>query len=401
MSADEPPDFSRVLLREETPEERAAAQEAKANGAAVTFTLDEVLTMLTNATDEYAARQALKGKRAPTTSLTLTWARDYAQQPRPRFLVGNLLESGSLACVYGETNCGKTTLAIDLVVTCTRGMPWRGRRTRTAVAVYLPLEGARGVRERIRAKILRDDIPEELLFADLTGRGLSLMDPVKVAEVLAILRAQQAKHPDLELILIVDTVARAMAGGDENSSLDMGRLIAACDAIRVEIPTCTVLLIHHTGKDSAKGARGHSSLRGAVDTEIEVAGTVNPRTATVRKQRDLPSGDVFAFDLDPVDLGTDPETFDPISACVVVHRDYMPPERQPTGKNQQTILRALRNRQQEADAPLVWTLADLRKIGRDLGQTKDSARTAVDGLTINGFLTPTVGGHRLADGQGL
>ena len=30
-----------------------------------------------------------------------------------------------------------------------------------------------------------------------------------------------------------------------------------------------VLLVHHTGKDAAKGARGHSSLRAAIDTEID------------------------------------------------------------------------------------------------------------------------------------
>jgi hypothetical protein len=82
-----------------------------------------------------------------------------------------------------------------------------------------------------------------------------------------------------------------------------------------------VILIHHAGKDTTKGARGHSSLHGAVDTEIEVTSITNPRLATVRKQRDLPWGDVFAFDLEEVDLGTDPETFDPITACMVVHRD--------------------------------------------------------------------------------
>ena len=33
---------------------------------------------------------------------------------------------------------------------------------------------------------------------------------------------------------------------------------------------CHVLIIHHSGKDKNKGARGHTSLRAAVDTEIEI-----------------------------------------------------------------------------------------------------------------------------------
>jgi len=68
-----------------------------------------------------------------------------------------------------------------------------------------------------------------------------------------------------------------------------------------------VLMIHHAGKDSTRGARGHSSLRAAVDTEIEVSGQSNPTSGTASpKQRDLPSGDVLAFDIEPIEIGYDP-----------------------------------------------------------------------------------------------
>ena len=180
----------------------------------------------------------------------------------------------------------------------------------------------------------------------------------------------------------------------------MGALIGACDAIRAEL-ACTVILIHHAGKDTTKGARGHSSLRAAVDTEIEVTGLVNPRLATVRKQRDLPSGDVFAFDLEVVDLGTDKETYDPISACVAVYRDSAPTgqesARSPTGKAQRQLLAGLRNLQKDADQDLIWTLEDLRAIGRTGGLSKPTARSVVESLTLSGFLRPCVGGYTLPD----
>jgi RecA-family ATPase len=253
------------------------------------------------------------------------------------------------------------------------------------------------VRQRVRAKVLHDDIAEELPFADLTGR-IDLRHDLGVVVLIATLR--QIHNPADELLLIVDTVSRAMAGGDENSSQDMGALIGTCDRIRAELP-CTVLLIHHAGKDTTKGARGHSSLRAAVDTEIEVTGTANPRVITVRKQRDLPSGETFAFDLEPVELGTDKETYDPISACVAVYRDEVPKGqdsgRSPSGKAQRQLLAGLRNLQKDAEQALIWTLEDLRAIGRTGGLSKPTARSVVESLTLSGFLRPSVGGYTLPD----
>jgi len=53
-----------------------------------------------------------------------------------------------------------------------------------------------------------------------------------------------------------------MSGGDENSGKDMGRVIAHCKAFH-KATGALVLLIHHSGKDDTKGARGWSGTRGA------------------------------------------------------------------------------------------------------------------------------------------
>jgi AAA domain len=325
------------------------------------------------------------------STLITTWAEDYGPIAAPRCLVANLIESGSLVLIFGESNCGKSTLAIDIAIACGRGTPWRGRRTRMTVTAYLALEGARGVRQRVRARLL--DGGEVPAFADLTGRA-SLLDPGRVADLIAGLRILHARHSDLDLLLIVDTIARAMPGGDENSGQDMGSLIAACDDIRAAVG-CTVILIHHAGKDTTKGARGHSSLRAAVDTEIEVAGSANPRTAVVRKQRDLPSGDTFAFDLDPVELGRDPETGEAVTACVVVHRDDAPVRRAaPTGRNQQLLLAAIRERVRTTGNDVIATM-ELREIAKAQGLA-DRRRfsEARGGLERDGWLVPCVGGHK-------
>ena len=60
-----------------------------------------------------------------------------------------------------------------------------------------------------------------------------------------------------------------------------------------------VMVVHHTGKDTSKGARGHSSLRAAIDVELEV----KPGLVTVTKSRDAATGDTFGFHLEVVPLG--------------------------------------------------------------------------------------------------
>jgi hypothetical protein len=129
-----------------------------------------------------------------------------------------------------------------------------------------------------------------------------------------------------------------MRGGDENSAADMGALNDAVTAL-IEATGAAVLLIHHSGKDANKGARGSSALLGAVDTEIEVSGGQLRAT----KQRDMAPGEPIGFKLQPVTVGED-EDGDPLQACVVVP-DAAPAasRRQLTGqtKDAEDALRAL------------------------------------------------------------
>src|SRR5690606_8243860 len=113
----------------------------------------------------------------------------------------------------------------------------------------------------------------------------------------------------------------AMAGGNENSPEDMTALIGNCDRIR-DATQSHVCIIHHSGKDEAKGARGHSSLRAATDTEIEIKRDPELTLSTVRvaKQRDLEAGDPFGFTLQSVPLGTNRRGKD-VTSCVVLESD--------------------------------------------------------------------------------
>jgi hypothetical protein len=148
-----------------------------------------------------------------------------------------------------------------------------------------------------------------------------------VAKVIATIRLIGKRLAMPVRILVVDTLARAMAGGNENAPEDMGALVVNSDIIRHETGAC-VAYIHHCGKDAARGSRGHSSLKAANDTEIEVTrGAERVSVARVTRQRDMESEGSFAFKLEQVELGRNQRN-KPVTSCVVTPADA-PPE--PTG----------------------------------------------------------------------
>lgn len=246
------------------------------------------------------------------------WAHDMAEDAGElREIVQGMLTAGGMSMAYGESNSGKTYLVNHLAFCMTRGEPFLGKQTEQGAVIYVAGEGAASIRRRVRA--------HEIHFGHKVGAfglipcALSLLDPsADVENLIELIRAKALEIGQQVLLVIVDTVARAMGGANENASEDMSRLVRAGDRIREETGA-HLMWIHHSGKDQAKGARGHSSLRAALDTEMEV--TADDLTAihtlTITKQRDLATkGDRLAGRFVSVDLGAG-QWGDQITACAV------------------------------------------------------------------------------------
>lgn len=239
---------------------------------------------------------------ADPTPLPIVFIDDIHPVTEARDFVQGLLVEKSSAVLYGESNSGKTFLATDLSLHVAAGIDWHGRRVEQGAVLYLALEGGHGFANRVAA--WKAEHPgATILFAAVPSQ-VNLLDPeADTPRVIAAAKATQEKLGAPVKLIVVDTLARAMAGGNENASEDMGALVSNMDTIREETGAM-VMFIHHSGKDAAKGARGHSSLRAAIDTEIEVEpGEGDVRSATVVKQRDMGKGDVIRFSLDVVEIG--------------------------------------------------------------------------------------------------
>lgn len=251
-----------------------------------------------------------------------------------RYLVKGWLDRGSCSVVYGESNVGKTFFALDLALHIAVGEDWHGHRVSQAAVLYIAAEGGRGLSNRIEAlRIDRDDLLDR---ADLSILSTTI-DMFGNGDGKALTDAADAL-PAVPGLVIIDTLSRVMGSGDENVAKDMGAVIRNIDFMRSRLG-CHVMLIHHSGKDATKGARGSSSLRAAVDTEIELTRTEGVVVAETRKQRDMQSGRTFAYTLTDVRIGTDGDGDEVTSA--VVTPSSMPQATKPMSQNERILWEAL------------------------------------------------------------
>jgi hypothetical protein len=203
--------------------------------------------------------------------------------PDPTWHIEGILQTQSLPIIYGPPKTGKTFFALDLALHIANGLPWRGLKVTQAKVLYVVAEGLIGIRPRANAWLTRNpkcNLDNVTWLAAAPNLYNSKSD---VSEVIGI-----AKDCEAELIFL-DTLARVMAGADENSAKDVGILVENLTRIQ-EATHASTAGVHHTGKDPEKGMRGSSAFRGAYDTGIEVTGDPSIVHARVTDQKNAESG---------------------------------------------------------------------------------------------------------------
>jgi hypothetical protein len=234
------------------------------------------------------------------------------------YLVKGWLDAGAVSLVYAPSNAGKTFFVLDLCFHVAAGMPWMGNRVREGRVLYLVSEGATGFRGRMQAV----EISRPELYAAGHKNLVSLPAQIDLRSHEDVRSIQTVVGHDRCDLLIVDTLAMAFGDGNENDAQDMTQFLKQVKTLAERLG-CHVLLVHHPGKDATRGARGSSTLRAAVDTEIEIAidNSTGIRTATITKQREGPTGLSVAFELERVTLGEDDDG-DQATSCVVRQASY-------------------------------------------------------------------------------
>lgn len=252
--------------------------------------------------------------------LSVIFAEDLSEDYEPPDeLIEGLLIAGDASMIYGDSNSGKTFLAIDIACAVARGVNWCGRRTERGMVIYLAAESPASVRRRLQAYQLHNAcyVPD---FA-IVQSPIDLFDgEADTNKLIDTIRQLEESKGCKALLIVGDTMARLSAGANENAGQDMGPIVRRIDRIRTECKA-HFMMIHHSGKAAAAGARGWSGVRAAVDTEIEVIDAPAGRCAEIMKQRDLSTkGERIGFRLDPVTLGRT-KWGEPATSCVVAAAD--------------------------------------------------------------------------------
>lgn len=236
---------------------------------------------------------------------------DFAAAQPLQWIVKGVLPKAELAVVFGESGSGKTFWIFDLVMAIARGVEWRGRKVKQGGVFYIAAEGAQGLRNRIRA--YEAENKGQVTIEDLNVQMLAdAPNLTKVDDVKDVIKLARTFKP---AVIVVDTLAQTTAGANENSGEDMGKVLSHCKQLRKHTGAM-VILIHHSGKDASRGARGWSGLRAAADCEIEITRSDADRVASITKLKDGEDGIEFGFKLRTVSLGTD-EDGDAVTSCVV------------------------------------------------------------------------------------
>ena len=232
--------------------------------------------------------------------------------------IENVLIDASSVVVYGPSNLGKTAFALDLAAQVARGGLYRNKlAVEQGAVLYLTLEGTKLFANRVAALRREGKLPDDAPFY-WTATEFNILSDEDPRRLIETIREVEREAGTSFKFVVIDTLARAMAGHDENSNEAMSQVAKSADRVQRATESC-VALIHHTGKDASKGGRGGYALKCAADTEIELAAGEDGKTVvTVTKQRELEKLPPWAFSLKVVTLGVN-KRGRPVTACVIDH----------------------------------------------------------------------------------
>lgn len=200
---------------------------------------------------------------------------ELAALPPPSFLVEDMIPAGGLTLFYGQMGSYKSFLVLDQAMTLAHaGME----------VVYVAGEGGRGLELRAAAWKLAHSFQGSVPLHVIDDMPWA-SKPSEMIEMIEAIRAKSLKPK----LVVIDTVARAMVGLNENDAADASEFVAVMDTLRRALG-CAIALVHHTGKDEGRGVRGSNALPAAVDAAHEITAHKETKAVQLRcvRMKDAP-----------------------------------------------------------------------------------------------------------------
>jgi hypothetical protein len=228
-------------------------------------------------------------------------------------LVDGLLDAGGLSTWLGAPKGGKTANLVYLAYAVASGTEFHGHQAHAGLVVYIAAEGGNSTRKRFMAIRAHHGLKAQGIPLRIVPCPVDLGQ--KQGDTYHVVKLIQDAETDAgrkAVLVVIDTLARATPGMDENDAQGMGMFIANMDFIRTQTGA-HVAVVHHFGKDKTKGGRGSSAMPAALDSEFEVADFVITNT----NQRDREKASPLGFELLPVAIGRQAEGQEVVSVVAI------------------------------------------------------------------------------------
>jgi hypothetical protein len=210
----------------------------------------------------------------------------------PEFLIRPWLVRDTVCAVYGAGGSYKSFWCLHAALCIASGTPFNGSPVKRGSVAYIAAEGQAGLALRVEGwKAGHPDVRFDDSDFVLMKKPIQLMDPASVTYHIDRLKKMEKKRRCKFDLIVLDTLSQCIAGADEDKAQSMTVAVSAMIRIRREFD-CTVIFVHHSGKDAARRMRGSGALENNTDSMIEVTADKDELTATahVRRHKDCPDG---------------------------------------------------------------------------------------------------------------
>jgi len=195
--------------------------------------------------------------------------KDLENLPDPEWIVDGYIPADGMTTIFGAPGSTKSFFALYMAFCVASGAKFFGADVKMGKVLYVVGEGLRGMKWRIEAlKLAHPEADLEALDNNLIILPKAVMLLDKMESTMLVNTAVQIAEENNLRCFIIDTWARSLTGGDENSAQDVGNAIQLCETIRTKTGASPII-IHHTGADGQR-ERGSTALRGATDTTIQM-----------------------------------------------------------------------------------------------------------------------------------
>ncbi len=238
------------------------------------------------------------------------WMGEDREVQDQKFSLYPIFAENETVILFADPKTGKTAIALTAAMHMAHGIDFGSLKvTEKCAVLYYALEGARAIELRVESWKLRmreqkkTVDPKAPLYV-VNGHANFIKEESRHAEAAKVIAANKysiANGTGPLKAVYLDTLTKAMAGGDQNSVEDTSHLFELIGLLRSGGVTATIIFVHHKSRQG--NARGSTNIEAEPDVLLDISKSGDVVQMKIAKARSIEDGAKFHFQLEGVELG--------------------------------------------------------------------------------------------------